>query len=92
MSTLPHSCIREALISKVPTQRADFPELIEAQACIDKQVFMCCNWLTYWSVKSNMLLVRVEILVLLPAELADVAPSFCRQEKAQSKPFCFLSA
>lgn len=37
--------------------------------------------LTHRCVKSNVLLVRVEILVLLPAELADVAPGFCGQGK-----------
>lgn len=36
-----------------------------------------------------MLLVRVEILVLLPTKLTDIAPSFCRQENTQSKLFSF---
>lgn len=46
------------------------------------------TWLTHRCVKSNVLLVRVEILVLLPAELTNVAPSFCRQENTQSNLFC----
>lgn len=32
--------------------------------------------LTHRCVQSDVLLVRVEVLVLLPAELTDVAPSF----------------
>lgn len=43
------------------------------------------NRLTHWCVKSYMLLVGVEILVLLPTELANIAPSFCRQENTQLK-------
>lgn len=39
------------------------------------------RWLTHRCVKSNVLLVRVEIFVLLPAELTNVAPSFCGQGK-----------
>lgn len=46
------------------------------------------NWLTHWCVKSNMLLVWVEILVLLSTELANIAPSFCR-EKPTIKTFVF---
>lgn len=46
------------------------------------------TWLTHRCVKSNVLLVRVEILVLLPAELTNVAPSFCRQENTQSNLVC----
>lgn len=34
-----------------------------------------------------MLLVRVEILVLLPTELTDIAPSFCKEENTQSNLF-----
>lgn len=46
------------------------------------------TWLTHRCVKSNVLLVRVEIFVLLPAELTNVAPSFCRQENTRSNLFC----
>lgn len=38
------------------------------------------NELTHWRVKSNMFLVRVEILVLLPTEFTNIAPSFWKQE------------
>lgn len=34
-----------------------------------------------------MLLVWVEILVLLPTKLTDIAPSFCKQENKQSNLF-----
>ena len=34
--------------------------------------------------KSNVLLVWVEVLVLLAAELANVAPSFCKRDNPQS--------
>lgn len=38
------------------------------------------NELTHWCVKSNMFLVRVEILVLLSTEFTNIAPSFWKQE------------
>lgn len=44
--------------------------------------------LTHWCVKSNVLLIRVEIFVLLPAELTDVAPGFCGQGKQAMRHCC----
>lgn len=50
------------------------------------------NQLTHRCVKSNMLLVRVEVLVLLPTELTNIAPRFWRQEKTHKQTFVFIKS
>lgn len=119
ISMLPHSCARDALISKEPTSRqsfgvnysknkihtgtsatiyiylqrvihektnsitkikTQFKKLKPFSSHTHEDLMQPLIALTYWCVKSNMLLVWVEVLVLLPTELANIAPSFCRQK------------